>query len=123
MRACADPRFSCDLAGQLGVAAAEKSLQEFYDDAANLAEVDEDTLDDFLEQAVRTAINEGTETCSKLTHLAHPATVFPSKADFLAGVKNQSISIVGRQCHSPTIGITAEQRSMNPPKVRFAPQQ
>lgn len=126
----------CELADQLAASTSLTSVQDLENDARDVFELenqgdnrDEQAIEDFIENAVRNAFNEGTDVCSKLTHLPSPATVFPTEAaytDFLAHNLTASsfhlatIGIVGRQCHSPVVGTTAEERTATatrPPKM------
>jgi hypothetical protein len=126
----------CELADQLAASTSLTSIQDLRNDARDVFEIenqgdnrDEKAIETFIENAIRNAFNEGTDVCSKLTHLPSPATVFPTEAAYDSFLENNlsassfhlaTIGIVGRQCHSPVVGTTAEERTATatrPPKM------
>lgn len=108
---------ACGFSEQFATAAVVKSSTEFRNDELNLNEVNPEILRAIELEAVRNAINNGTELCSKLTHIPFPSALFTSEDEYLTSDSNRSVKVVGRQCYSPTVGITAQERSENPPKM------
>jgi hypothetical protein len=68
--------------------------------------------------------NTGTLVCSRLTHVPMPESMWPTKSAFEEAVASgnlsrasRAISVVGRQCYKPQVGITAVERTEKPPKM------
>tara|TARA_B100000963_G_scaffold269019_1_gene237146 strand:- start:4436 stop:5308 length:873 start_codon:yes stop_codon:yes gene_type:complete len=100
------------------------SLKNLGREAQEASDVSEsDLLAACREEEVK-LFNDGTLLCSKLTHVPTPESMWPSREAFLEAVRSgnlslasQTISVLGRQCYSPQVGITAEERSETPPKM------
>lgn len=118
---------SCNTADMLATTG-YKSLEDFVDDhTADFETLDlpKEELEDEIDKLLAKFFNAGTTACSKLTHTPIPESVWPTRDAFDAAIESgnastrlsQIISVVGRQCFSPQVGITAEQRSRPQPAM------